>query len=73
MPVVDFDGDRARGKQHFIFIDQATHDMRLGWYNDEYVQTVDGWRIHRRATTFMRRHGGVDSGRPHDPLSDDAD
>ncbi len=69
MPVVEFDGDRATGKQHFIFVDQATHDMRLGWYNDEYVRTPDGWRIHRRSTTFMRRHGGADSGRQHDPLS----
>src|SRR3954470_153168 len=53
MPVVDFDGnggigDRAKGVQHFLFVDQHTHDMRLGWYNDEYVRTVDGWRIHRR-------------------------
>src|SRR5205814_6043419 len=35
MPVVDFDGaddDRASGVQHFIFVDQTTHAMRLGWY-----------------------------------------
>jgi hypothetical protein len=70
MPVVEFDGDRATGKQHFVFIDQQTHAMRLGWYNDEYVRTDDGWRISRRATTFMRKHGGVDSGRQHDPLSE---
>ena len=70
MPVVDFDGDQATGKQHFIFIDQQTHAMRLGWYNDEYLRTPEGWRIHRRATTFMRKHGGFDSGRQHDPLSD---
>ena len=30
MPVVEFDGDRATGVQHFVFIDQKTHDMRLG-------------------------------------------
>ena len=45
MPVVEFDGDRATGMQHFIFIDQQTHAMRLGWYNDEYLRTSDGWRI----------------------------
>ena len=75
MPVVDFEGgsDAATGKQHFIFVDQETHAMRLGWYNDEYVRTADGWRIQARATTFMRKHGGFDSGRQHDPLSDDAD
>ena len=71
MPVVDFDGqDRATGKQHFIFIDSSTHAMRLGWYNDEYHRTADGWRIHRRSTTFMRKHGGFDSGVQHDPLAE---
>ncbi len=71
MPVVDFDGtDRATGMQHFVFIDQQTHAMRLAWYTDEYVRTPDGWRIRRRSTTFMRKKGGFDSGRQHDPLSD---
>ena len=70
MPVVEFDGDRATGTQHFLFIDQQSHDMRLGWYRDEYVRTTNGWRIRRRATTFLRKHGGFDSGRQHDPLAD---
>jgi glutamate dehydrogenase/leucine dehydrogenase len=72
MPVVEFagDGDAATGVQHFVFIDQTTHAMRLGWYRDEYRRTADGWRIHRRATTFMRKHGGFDSGRQHDPLAE---
>src|SRR4029079_16575782 len=38
MPVVEFDGDGATGMQHFVFIDQQTHAMRLGWYRDEYVR-----------------------------------
>ena len=70
MPVVEFDGDHAAGKQHFVFIDQATHAMRLGWYNDEYVRTAEGWRIRRRSTTFMRKAGDFDSGVQHDPLSE---
>jgi SnoaL-like domain len=70
MPVVELDGDRATGMQHFVFIDQQTHAMRLGWYRDEYRRTADGWRIHRRATTFMRKHGGFDSGVQHDPLAE---
>jgi len=70
MPVVDVDGDSATGEQHFVFIDQQTHAMRLGWYRDEYVRTADGWRIRRRSTTFMRKHGGFDSGEQHDPLKD---
>ena len=77
MPVVEFDTDRdsatrtdrASGKQHFIFVDQQTHAMRLGWYNDEYVRTPEGWRIRSRSTTFMRKHGGFDSGVQHDPLA----
>ena len=73
MPLVEFDGDdRATGKQHFIFVDQQTHAMRLAWYNDEYARTTDGWRIRRRATTFMRKSGGFDSGVQHDPLADAA-
>ena len=32
MPVVEIDGDTATGVQHFVFIDQQTHAMRLGWY-----------------------------------------
>jgi len=69
MPVVEFDGDRAKGIQHYVFIDQKTHAMRLAWYKDEYVRTQGGWRIHRRSTTFLRKHGGFDSGRQHDPLA----
>ena len=46
MPVVEFDGDgdadRATGVQHFLFIDQHTHTLRLGWYRDEYRRTADG-------------------------------
>jgi len=73
MPVVEFEGsDRATGNQHFVFVDQQTHAMRLGWYNDEYVRTPDGWRIRSRSTTFMRKHGGFDSGVQHDPLAEGA-
>ena len=73
MPVVELDGDRATGMQHFVFIDQQTHAMRLGWYRDEYRRTPDGWRIHRRSSIFMRKHGGFDSGRQHDPLAEAGD
>jgi hypothetical protein len=66
-PVVEFDGDRATGVQHYVFIDQTSHEMRLAWYVDEYVRTADGWRIKSRSTTFMRRSGGFDHGNAHDP------
>jgi hypothetical protein len=32
--VVELDGDRATGVQHYVFIDQQTHDMRLAWARD---------------------------------------
>jgi SnoaL-like protein len=71
VPVVEFDGDdRATGMQHYVFIDQQTHAMRLAWYKDEYARTPDGWRIRRRSTTFMRKSGGFDSGVQHDPLAE---
>ena len=67
VPVVDLQGDAATGVQHYVFIDQITHDMRLAWYTDEYVRTADGWRIRSRSTTFMRRSGSFDHGKAHDP------
>ena len=66
-PVVEFHGDTATGVQHYVFIDQTSHEMRLAWYDDEYVRTADGWRIRSRSTTFMRRSGGFDHGKAHDP------
>lgn len=66
-PVVEFDADTATGVQHYVFIEQITHEMRLGWYSDEYVRTSDGWRIVSPITTFMRRDGSFDYGKAHDP------
>jgi hypothetical protein len=70
LPVVEFDGDTATGVQHYVFIDQTSHAMRLAWYTDEYRRTPDGWRIHRRSTTFLRKSGGYDHGIAHDPLAE---
>ena len=64
-PVIDLDGDTATGTQPLCFIDHATHDMRIGYYKDNYVRTADGWRLKTRAMTFIRRNGTHDSGRPH--------
>lgn len=66
-PAVDLDGDRATGRQPLCFVDQTNHDMRIGWYTDEYHRTGRGWKLHRRSMTFLRRSGAADSGRPHDP------
>ena len=35
---------------------------------DAYVRTDRGWRLKTRSMTFLRRSGGHDAGRPHDPL-----
>lgn len=66
-PVVELDGDTATGVQHYVFIDQTNHRMRLAWYDDRYVRTPRGWRITYRETTFMRRSGAFDHGNEHDP------
>lgn len=68
-PAVEFgpDGDTATGEQPLCFVDQSTHDMRIGWYTDTYRRTDVGWRLATRRMTFLRRSGARDAGRPHDP------
>jgi hypothetical protein len=56
-------GDEARGEQSMVFIDQGTHDMRLGYWTDRYVRTHQGWRILSREMTFLRRSGDRDGGK----------
>ncbi len=65
LPAIELDGDTATGTQPLCFIDHASHDMRIGYYNDTYVRTDAGWRLRTRAMTFIRRSGVHDSGRPH--------
>ncbi len=67
-PLLDLDGDTGRGQQPLLFVDQASHDMRMGWYTDSYQRTAAGWRLKTRSMTFLRRSGARDSGEPHDPL-----
>ena len=62
---VELSGDTATGTQPLCFVDQATHDLRIGYYNDTYQRTAAGWRLRTRAMTFIRRNGAHDSGRPH--------
>jgi hypothetical protein len=65
MPVVELSGDTGTGTQPLCFVDHATHELRIGYYNDTYRRTGDGWRLRTRAMTFIRRSGAHDSGRPH--------
>ncbi|MFI6253617.1 nuclear transport factor 2 family protein [Streptomyces sp. NPDC051016] len=64
-PAVALSGDTATGTQPLCFVEHTTHEMRIGYYNDTYVRTADGWRLRTRAMTFIRRSGAHDSGRPH--------
>ena len=66
-PALELDGDEGTGEVPLCFVDQTTHDMRIGWYTDTYRRTEKGWRLATRSMTFLRKSGGADSGRPHDP------
>jgi hypothetical protein len=66
-PALEVNGDEGTGEVPLLFIDQTNHHMRMGWYSDTYVRTADGWKLRTRKMTFLRRHGGADSGKPHDP------
>jgi hypothetical protein len=66
-PALDLQTDTGTGFQTLCFVEQETHDMRIGWYTDSYRRTEKGWRLATRSMTFLRRNGASDSGRPHDP------
>jgi hypothetical protein len=66
-PALELDGDEGSGHQPLCFVDQTNHAMRIGYYTDTYRRTPDGWRLHTRSMTFLRKSGARDSGRPHDP------
>jgi hypothetical protein len=64
---LDHEAGTGTGAQTLCFVEQTTHDMRIGWYTDTYRKTEKGWRLRTRAMTFLRRSGTRDSGKPHDP------
>jgi hypothetical protein len=66
-PVLEIDGDTGSGAVPLLFVDQTNHEMRMGWYTDTYVRSDGRWFLKTREMTFLRRHGGADSGKPHDP------
>jgi SnoaL-like domain len=68
-PAVELDGEKGTGTgyQTLCFVEQTSHDMRIGWYTDTYRKTERGWRLHTRTMTFLRRSGARDSGKAHDP------
>ena len=66
-PALEVDGDTGTGQQPLCFVEQTTHDMRIGWYTDSYRRTPQGWRLRTRSMTFLRKSGTRDAGRAHDP------
>ena len=68
-PAIEFgvDPNTATGVQPLCFVEQTEHAMRIGWYTDTYRRTDQGWRLHTRSMTFIRKSGTRDSGRAHDP------
>ena len=66
-PVLDLHDDQGTGQQTLCFVEQTTHDMRIGYYTDSYRRTASGWRLRTRSMTFLRRSGARDSGKAHDP------
>jgi hypothetical protein len=66
-PALELNGDEGTGMQTLCFVDQTNHDMRIGYYTDTYKRTEQGWRLHTRFMTFLRRSGAQDSGIAHDP------
>lgn len=73
--LIEFDGphtadsrpSKASGTQTLGFVDQTNQRMRIGWYTDAYERTENGWLLATRTMTFLRKSGGHDSGRAHDP------
>jgi hypothetical protein len=64
-PLIELDVDTGTGTQPLCFVEHSSHDMRIGYYNDTYLRTEQGWRLRTRAMTFIRRSGIHDSGIPH--------
>ncbi len=67
-PALELDGDTGTGQQPLCFVEQTTHDMRIGYYTDSYRRTPEGWRLHTRVDDLPapQRRSGLGAGaRPH--------
>lgn len=56
-PVVTVDGDTARARAYVDALvmapDNASGVSAAGFYDDEFVRTPQGWRLHRRRFTTV--------------------
>jgi hypothetical protein len=60
LPVITVDTDTAQVGQSFVFVDRATHETRIGWYDDELVRVDGRWLIQTRRCTFATPDGPSD-------------
>jgi hypothetical protein len=60
LPVIELDGDVAQVQQSFVFFDQHTHEVRIGWYDDVIRREGKRWRFDVRRTTFLTAEGPSD-------------
>ena len=58
--LIEIDGDSATVEQSFLFVDQVSHESRIGWYDDQLVRTSEGWRFQVRRSTFLTPDGPSD-------------
>jgi hypothetical protein len=56
-PLIELDGDQAKVEQSFLFVDEVSHETRIGWYDDQLVRTPAGWRFRVRRSTFLTPNG----------------
>lgn len=54
-------GDTATGRAQVLFVNAATHGMRLALYDDELVRADGQWRFRRRRCQFITSTGLSDT------------
>ena len=60
LPVIELRGDRANVQQNLVFVAAVTQEIRLVLYDDEVVDTPDGWRFRSRRVRFVTPDGMAD-------------
>jgi len=56
-PLIEIDGEGATAQQSFLFVDQATRETRIGYYDDVLRREGGQWRLRSRRSTFLTPNG----------------
>jgi 3-phenylpropionate/cinnamic acid dioxygenase small subunit len=67
-PVIDVDGGHATARQSFLFVDQDTRAVRIGFYDDDLIHIDGSWRFQIRRSTFLNP-GGVSARPAEEPVA----